>query len=821
MSTWKVSFKRKLNRAFSPAHVIVEFDQTKINRIFSHALGQINFSSKADLNSSRDRVIEIQKENKDINGFVYKAVGHTYQDFREVDEEEDGGYVIYAHGSPVGGTNYAGLENCHIEKMKCANGEGTDQYCNAGKCIIGKVYRESEVKWRYASEAKFPLKDDSAYSETALYHIGGREVLALKHIVRGDHQNLPVDKKNWGNVNLNWDNINQLDELDLLKSDTTYSSFSYKVSNKLRIDGAASKYTLFYIPPKFYYDQDFVSLSIRRLDQDKDIISLDDSIEVFIRKILLSAYRGKTEGYITDRANDYPEEIIKETLIDSFFDTQGVWKERVIEIIEEEWLHRFNNIYDANKYIRVVAERVRELFNKGIQITKSSLRPSKIIDNTSSKDRPVYFRLPGSAEKYRKAETNDIIFVQSIEDRLLLDVEILEVGTIVTTPKRDIAYRFLPRKITSKFQRKRFGMSPIISDGSKGELYSAGDVLSWTLYPLDSLPEADVAKYLTSGVDEFLISKKNSVDNFYRDFLDPDTCNPQLLNWLAQHIGLFGELWNELWDKDLKATMIKNAFGWFDRNSTISLPNERVVYTEKGKNLQQQPFNNNQIWTEDSSQENNVLIDFSKIEKIKINANNLKEILGEYRYVKREFDENSGAVNETYIDSVLFNKESWNGLFEAKGSLLIIAFLSSLMNLKSSSAKELEILNIQEDDGDFSNKIIRPRSGLRSIEQDAPPLLPSKFEVIQVGDDEDAETNNYPNQFVAGVSRVTSVEESRNVYFRVPYYYNRDGKSWDRVNYITKNWLPNNLNPKIQYPYLSADLWAVGDAFFEPEIEKE
>lgn len=778
---WNVSFKRKINRAFSPAHLIVEFDKNKVNRIFSHTLGQINFNSKPDLNLSRDKTIETEKENKNINGYVYKSIGHTYQDIEQITEDEDGGYEILAHGSAVGGTNYAGLENCHVERMICKSGEGSDKYCNPGKCIIGKLYKESEIKWRYESTSEFPLKSDPSYSEKVTYFVGGKEFFALKNIIRGEFQNAPIAK--------------------------------------LKINGSASKYTLFYVPPKFYYDQDFISMSVRRLDENSEVVGLYDSIEVFIRKVLMTAYSGQSEGYINDKANDYPEEIVKSVLIDSFFDVKGIWQEEIVKIIEKEWMYRFNNIYDSNKYIRVVAERIKDLFNKGLQITKSSIKQSKIVNNISLKERPVYFRLPGAMEGYRKVERDDIIFVQNIEDRLQLDINILEIGTVVTTVQRNIAYRFLPRKITSAAQRKRFGMSPIISDSTKEELYSSRDILSWTLYPLDRLPEADVSKYLISGVDEFLIDKKNSIDNFYRDFLDPDTCNPDLLNWLAQHIGLFGELWNELWDKDIKSTMIKNAFGWFDRNSTVSLPNNRVVLTEKGKNLKNAPFNNDRIWTEEEAEVNNVLIDFSKTEKIRLNINNIKDILGEYKYVRREYDSEKNIISESYTDNVLFNKEAWNGLFEAKGSILAIAFLSSLMNLKSCSAKELEIVNIGEDFE--SNKIIRPKSGLREVEQNAAPLLPCKFEVIQVGDKTDAEVNNYSNQLVADVSRVSSIEESKNLYFRVPYYYNRDGKSWDRVNYITQNWIPNNLNPRVQYPYLSANLWSVGDAFFEPEIEKE
>lgn len=815
---WNVSFKRKLNRALSPAHLIVEFDKNKINRIFSHTLGQINFNSKLDLNLTRDQTIEVQKENKDINGYLYKAIGHTYQDIREVEESEDGGYEILAHGSAVGGTNHAGLENCHIERMICKSGEGTNKYCNPGKCIIGKLYKESKIKWKYESISQFSLNSNKAFSEKVTYFVGGEEVLALKNIIRGEYQNAPVPKTTWGQANLDWGYIDQVRDIDVFNVNTEYSDFSYETSNKLDIDGSASKYTLFYIPPKFYYDKDFISMSIFRLDRDSKVVGVYDSIEVFTRKILLAAYPNQSEGVINNKAENYPEEIVKNVLIDSFFDVKEIWREEIIKIIEREWTNRYNNIYDTNKYIRVVAEKIKDLFNKGLQITKSSISKSKLVNNVSLKERPVYFRLPGSMEGYRKVERDDLIFVQNIEDRLQLDVNILEIGTIVTTVRRDIAYRFLPRKIESSIERKRFGMSPIISDRTKEELYSSADVLSWTLYPLDSLPEADVAKFLVSGVDEFLIDKKNSIDNFYRDFLDPDTCNPDLLNWLAQHIGLFGELWNELWDKDLKSAMIKNAFGWFDRNSTVSLPNNKVILTEKGKNLTKAPFDNDKIWTENEAEVNNILIDFSKIETIITDLNNVKSILGENKYTLKEYDEVNKKIQESYSETVLFSKELWNGLFEAKGNILVIAFLSSLMGLKAPSAKELEILNIGVSDGDFVNKVLRPRSGLRDVEQSAPPLLPYKPEVIQAGDETDAQVNNFPNQLVAGISRVSSTEESKNVVFRVPYYYNKDGKSWDRVNYIAKNWLPNNLNTRIQYPHLSANLWAVGDLFFEPEI---
>jgi hypothetical protein len=33
--------------------------------------------------------------------------------------------------------------------------------------------------------------------------------------------------------------------------------------------------------------------------------------------------------------------------------------------------------------------------------------------------------------------------------------------------------------------------------------------------------------------------------------------------------------------------------------------------------------------------------------------------------------------------------------------------------------------------------------------------------------------------------------------------------------------MPSNFNVRVQYAYLSADLWAVGDAFFEPQLRSD
>ena len=306
------------------------------------------------------------------------------------------------------------------------------------------------------------------------------------------------------------------------------------------------------------------------------------------------------------------------------------------------------------------------------------------------------------------------------------------------------------------------------------------------------------AQWLTSGVDSFLSKKKDDIAAFYQNYLDPETCSEFVLDWLAQHVGLVGELWNTQWGREIKEAMIRNAFGWWDRG----LLDETGELTPKGEALEKFPFTNSE-WVDSSELDNFLKIKKDEIETLVVS--NQGKLLTYQPF--KSFQENQLVT----IDSPKINKELWNGLIEAKGSFLVVMFLVSLFGLKSHSPEELEIVDVER-------KILKPRSGLRSAEISAAPLVPHKYDVIQVGNEVDLEIGNYTNQLIAGISRVTTVEDSRNVFFRVPFYYNRDGKSWDRVTYIVKNWMPGNLNTRVQYPYLAADLWQVGDAFFEPDI---
>lgn len=314
--------------------------------------------------------------------------------------------------------------------------------------------------------------------------------------------------------------------------------------------------------------------------------------------------------------------------------------------------------------------------------------------------------------------------------------------------------------------------------------------------------EETVSKWVVSGADEALSKSQSRIANFYRDYLDPDTCYPLALNWLAQHIGMFGPLWDFNWPTNVKRSVIKNTFGWWDR--------EVNGVNHKSKILKEFPFTQSNVWANEVNNQGNLVL--SEIESFVIGSGQKIQYSGKYTIHTPVTDEDTGetSIEVSKIDNPKFASSEWNGMIESKGGLLTVVFLMSLFGLKAHIPTELEVI-------DLSTGQFRPKTGLRSVEIDAPILLPFKSELCQVGGDEDLQTGNFPNQLVVGVSKVYDVEPTKHIIFRVPYYYNRDGKSWSKVEYIAKNWLPAHMNSRVQYAYLSADLWRVGDAFFEPE----
>ncbi len=83
----------------------------------------------------------------------------------------------------------------------------------------------------------------------------------------------------------------------------------------------------------------------------------------------------------------------------------------------------------------------------------------------------------------------------------------------------------------------------------------------------------EVADALTLWLDLFLVELKEKIVNFEQDFINPDTCRSDVLDWLAQHYGFTGEHWEASWPDLIKRQLIKYApsFIWPNKGRKILL----------------------------------------------------------------------------------------------------------------------------------------------------------------------------------------------------------------------------------------------------------
>jgi hypothetical protein len=287
--------------------------------------------------------------------------------------------------------------------------------------------------------------------------------------------------------------------------------------------------------------------------------------------------------------------------------------------------------------------------------------------------------------------------------------------------------------------------------------------------------DSDVAKWLTSGSDMELSDSKTRIDWFYNNFLDPETCYPLNLDWIAQHMGFFGGMWNLEWDSSFKRLLLRNAH----KND---LP-------EGG------------LWTLDPEEDSLRGLDLSQIEVLQGTSTIA-------RYRKKTFNGDSDFVEESVVSDLVIDISQWPGLIPARGSLLSVLFMFWAFNIKAVSGEEF----VQDGDGFY-----RVRSGLRQAESNAPVNLPVVWDVIHVGTEQDAEVGMYANQLVAGMAVCRDVNLSNTIVIRMPFYYNRDGRTWDSARSIMDNWMTATADKKLQYGYPVADLLVAEDVFFEIE----
>ena len=749
ISIWDQRNRRPIARGFKAAKIVAEFDRTKKIKIAEHTLGEIEFGTNPELNKSRNEVIDRDIGKLTTSGFQYENIGNVFSPNPEfLEKDSDNKYTVLGHGTPIEGDLTGGRENCAIEGLVCASGQGTNKSCNPGKCKLGKLQKITNYKWKYTSETGYP-------TTKVEYFVGGKEYLELKTIVRGAHTN--------------------------------------KDGTEINVNKPASKGTSVYLPPVGYMG-DLFNEDYLKVDQGGIITTEED----FVRQIIERGYKrhpvigralGKGGSYTSIADSPLSEEVYT-AFLDFFFKLPGPWKKVVKDLADAKWEVKGTSHETNRVFIGSLFNTLKVKFTQAIQVTDSGWKESKIKYISDQGVRPTYLRLPGASLNYRISEDNDIIVVSEEKDRFNVNISALEIGTIVTTSDRKIAYQFLPRVIEDKDEREEFGMSPVLDNRTKEELYSPKDPKSWRPLLKDQLPKAPVAKWIMAGVDEFLREKKHDIDSFYFKYLDPTECSVKNIDWLAQHVGLCEPVWNIAWDLDYKRALIKNALGWFDKE-LINTVGDTDYDTIKGLVLKEAPFTSSS-WRDTEAVESGDDTDISEIDLTKVAPSG--------------FFKKDGTLTAGFS---VYKKE-WDGLMESKGSILTLVFLFSLFNVKAHSENELVTVG----------SVTKVRNGLRSYESNAPTLLPYKLEFLQTGTAAEKAVETYSNQLTAG-SVVADLEGVKTTFFRMPFYYNRGGRTWDLVESISKYWVHYTMNSRVQYAYLAADLWRQGDAFFEAQLPDE
>lgn len=291
-----------------------------------------------------------------------------------------------------------------------------------------------------------------------------------------------------------------------------------------------------------------------------------------------------------------------------------------------------------------------------------------------------------------------------------------------------------------------------------------------------------VAKWLTAGADDSLSTSKHLIDNFYNYYLNPDTCYPLNLDWIAQHLGYHPNIWDSTWPNSIKRVLIKNAH----------------VNLATGD-----------IWTTVAEDDTLRKIDLSRIEKTSVNTGTGVVTLAS-RYTTKVYNTTTKLTTLQYFNNLVVDNSAWEGVLPSRGSLITLLFMLWVFGIKAHSPGELQY---SSSDNTYSVK-----SGLRSLSSDAPVNTPYYVDLLRAGDEGDLECNNYPNQIIAGISTCQDELSANTIVLRMPFYYNRNGRSWDAATLIMENYAPSMAISKVQYAYAAADLAAADDVFFEPSV---
>lgn len=295
--------------------------------------------------------------------------------------------------------------------------------------------------------------------------------------------------------------------------------------------------------------------------------------------------------------------------------------------------------------------------------------------------------------------------------------------------------------------------------------------------------EDGVAKWLTSGADMALGDAKLLLDRFYENYLDPQTAYAPNLDWIAQHMGFMNVMWDLDWPNATKRLLLRFAHSGIGADLISSLftldPDEQTLHR----------------------------VDKGHLETLVVDEET-EGVDTDVRYFQRIYNVDTGLVTLEPISTLKIDVSDWPGLIPSRGGMTALLFLFEIFNIRAFSGTELIY---DSDTGTY-----RVRDGLRRSEQTAPVNLPYVVDTLHVGTEGDSEVYNYPNQLIADISTCYDSEESNKVIVRMPFYYNRNGRTWDRARVILEGWMPVSAQARLQYAYGASDLLVAEDTFFEP-----
>ena len=871
LSIWDQRNRRFIKNGHRPANLTVEFDRTKKLKISSHSLAQIDFNSRLDRNDERNEVIERDIELLTTSGFRYETVGNVFSPTPTELTQDNEEYEVLAHGTPLEGDLNGGRENCAVEGLYCKEGQGTSTNCKPGKCRIGKIEKISGYKWKYTSFATF-----GDNNKPVTYYLGGKEVLELKTIIRGkfkeiDGEELSINKSASKSTLIYLPPANYLDKV--FKEDY-FKVFNYT----MELDGDDPLNGI------IASEEEFISRVLiaaytnnPRLKKGSTLASLADfDVEEIIMTVITDilfnldkVWKDKVKSLMDARWDQrFANHDTNRTFITYMFRELKSLFAQCLQVTKSNLKHgSIKNISDENvrpTYLRLpgaslsyrpvedetlVVGAEEDRFN--IPISSLDIGTIVVLSDRSKAfqfiPRSIYDRnlrvTYGMSPLYSSRTKEELYSAKDLESWKVLTEDripappvakwmLAGVDEFLREKKHDIEafyYSYLdPTECSVKnldWLAQHVGLTEPFWNTEWDQKYKRAlikNALGWFNENLEE--QVGDRSYKTEKGE--ILSEYPFTENEWRDTIGVEET---AVDFSQIDLSKISKI---LYDSYSKTVSNENYFlknnGERADSFTIFKNDWKGLIESKGTILsllflfslfKVKAHSANELEFTPISKKARVKIIFSipetETQSITIPA-------GTVFVTNTTLIEYDKALQFILEDNVTLSPSN-----RATAKTAVAADIGEEYNVIENSLVfqtpifPVTIKNEVGSGGKNINGTLKVKSGLRGKENVAPILMPTKFALPQVGTDNDKNINVYENQLIAGVTSTTTQEETNNVFFRLPFYYNRDGKTWNLVESIAKYWMSGSLNSRPQYAFLAADLWKQGDAFFEPEIIDE